>query len=61
MIHLEHITILRLTRFVKRSLLALALICAVCLAARGQHSAGADKASILLDLRKARADYEVAR
>jgi hypothetical protein len=46
---------------VKRGLIALALICAVCLAAHGQHAAGADKASILLDLRKARADYEVAR
>jgi hypothetical protein len=45
---------------VNRSLISLSLICAVCFSTQGQNT-GTDKATILLDLKKARADYEVAR
>jgi hypothetical protein len=48
-----------------RVLITLFLLPAVCIAGRGQNAttqnSGKDRASILLDLKKARADYEVAR
>ncbi|MDR2775369.1 MAG: hypothetical protein LBC19_11640 [Tannerella sp.] len=48
-----------------RILTALSFLLAVCVAGHGQNAttqnSGKDRASILLDLKKARADYEVAR
>lgn len=49
----------------RRGLITVSLMLCACLAAQGQsstgQSTGQDRASILLDLKKARADYEVAK
>ncbi|MDR2057144.1 MAG: hypothetical protein LBP83_02475 [Dysgonamonadaceae bacterium] len=60
MIHFLHPADSALKRFIQRNTIIFSLILAVCFAVQGQNE-GTNKAAILLDLKKARADYEVAR